>query len=59
MKWENRVRKEGVGERETKRWKDDGMNTNFKAQSLTKEKWDQEESGGEAPCESEKRGLKD
>lgn len=40
MKWENRVRKEGVGERETKRWKDDGMNTNFKAQSLTKEKWD-------------------
>lgn len=49
----NRVRKEGVEEREreTKRWED------VHSFILFCRRRERSETGGEAPCESEKRGL--
>lgn len=56
------MRKEGVGERErkTKRWEDVWMKAKFHSVlQNTRQRGDEKKTGGEAPCESKKRGLED
>ena len=44
-------------ETETKRWEDVGKNTKFHSVLQDSRERRAEKTGGEAPCESEKRGL--
>ena len=45
-------------ETETKRWEDVGKNTKFHSVLQDSRERRAEKTGGEAPCESEKRGLR-